>query len=51
MRFEAGVGTQLDVVTALQNLTSADFGVVQAEHNYNVALVQLDQAVGVQVRF
>lgn len=51
VRFEAGVGTQLDVVTALQNLASADFGVVQAEYNYNVALAQLDQAVGVRVTF
>jgi outer membrane protein len=50
VRFRAGVGTQLDVVTALQSLAAADTGVVQAEYDYNVALAQLDQALGVEVR-
>src|SRR5579884_2593642 len=49
VRFQAGVGTQLEVVTAEQNLASADLGVVQAEYTYNLALAQIQQAVGVQV--
>jgi len=36
-------------VTAEQNLASADLGVVQAEYTYNLALAQIQQAVGVQV--
>lgn len=51
VRFQAGVGTQLEVVTAEQNLASADVGTVQAMYAYNLALAQLDQAVGIQVRF
>jgi outer membrane protein TolC len=51
VRFQAGVGTQLEVVTAEQNLASADVGTVQALYAYNLALAQLDQAVGVQVKF
>ncbi len=50
LRFQAGVGTQLEVVTAEQNLASADVGTVQAEYAYNLALAQLDQAIGVQVK-
>src|SRR5579883_484249 len=51
VRFQAGVGTQLEVVTAEQNLASADVGTVQALYAYNLALAQLDQAVGVRVKF
>src|SRR5262249_29962233 len=50
VRFQAGVGLQLEVVTAVQNLTSADANVLTAQFNYNVALAQLDRAVGVQVK-
>jgi outer membrane protein TolC len=50
LRFQAGVGTQLEVVTAEQNLASADVGTVQAEYAYNLALAQLDQAIGAQVK-
>ena len=50
VRYQAGVGTQLEVVTAEQNLASADVGVVQGLFSYNLALAQLDRAVGVQVK-
>ncbi|HYM67991.1 MAG TPA: TolC family protein [bacterium] len=50
VRFQAGVGTQLEVVTAIQNLASADSSVIAAEYNYNLALAQIDQAVGTQVQ-
>jgi len=46
VRLQAGVGTELDVVTAIQNLAAADTSVIQAGYNYNVALAQIDQAVG-----
>lgn len=51
VRFQAGVGTQLEVVTAVQNLEAADFAVVQATFQYNLALAQIDQAVGTQITF
>ncbi len=51
VRFQAGVGTQLEVVQAQQTLATADQAVVQAQFNYNLALAQIDQATGVQVRF
>jgi len=50
VRFQAGVGTQLEVVTAIQNLASADSSVIAAAYNYNLALAQIDQAVGTQVQ-
>lgn len=49
IRFQAGVGTQLDVVTAIQNLAVADAAVVQALFQYNLALAQIDQATGTQI--
>jgi outer membrane protein TolC len=49
VRFQAGVGTQLEVVTAIQNLASAEAAVVQAQFQYNLALAQIDQAVGYQI--
>ena len=49
VRFQAGVGTQLDVVTEIQNLAAADAAVVQALFQYNLALAQIDQAVGTQI--
>jgi len=49
VRFSAGVGTQLEVVTAIQNLAAADAAVVQARFQYNLALAQIDQAVGNQI--
>ncbi|HTD48022.1 MAG TPA: TolC family protein, partial [bacterium] len=50
VRFQAGVGTQLEVVTAVQNLATADTNVTQAVFQYYVALAQLDRAIGVQVK-
>lgn len=50
VRFQAGVGTQLEVVTAVQNLATADTNVTQAAFQYYVALAQLDRAIGVQVK-
>jgi outer membrane protein TolC len=50
VRFQAGVGLQLEVVTAVQNLATADNNVVQAVFQYNVALALLDRAIGVQVK-
>jgi len=49
VRFAAGVGTQLDVVTAIQALTNADAAVVAALFQYNLALAQIDQAVGYKI--
>ena len=49
VRFQAGVGTQLEVVTAVQNSATADSNVVQAAFQYVLAGAQLDRAVGVQV--
>lgn len=49
VRFQAGVGTQLEVVTQVQNSATADNNVVQAAFSYFVAAAQLDRAVGVQV--
>ena len=50
VRFQAGVGLELEVVTAVQNLATADQNVVLAQFQYNLALAQLDRAVGVQVK-
>lgn len=50
VRFQAGVGTQLEVVTGIQNLATADNEVIQAGLNYFVAVAQLDRATGVQVK-
>src|SRR5262249_25409563 len=50
VRFQAGVGTQLEGVTQIQNSTTADSQVIQAALNYFVAVAQLDRAIGVQVK-
>lgn len=50
VRFQAGVGTQLEVVTQIQNAATADNQVVQATLNYFVAVAQLDRAIGVTVK-
>ncbi len=51
VRFQAGVGTQLEVVQAQQTLAQADQAVVQAQYNYNLAIAQIDQATGTQVKY
>jgi OMF family outer membrane factor len=43
--FQAGVGTPLDVVIALQNLAAADAAVMRAILRYNLALAEIDQAL------
>jgi outer membrane protein TolC len=46
VRFRAGSGTQLDVLSAQTALTQASSNQVQALHDYNVALATLDRAAG-----
>lgn len=50
LRFQAGVGTQTDVVNAERDLTRAEGNLVTAIVNYNRALVQMQRAVGVGQR-
>ena len=45
------MGTQLEVVTQIQNSATADLQVIQAALNYFVAVAQLDRSIGVQVKF
>lgn len=47
MRFEAGVATQLDVLVAQLELTTARTSQLQAFHGHNVAVAQLRKAIGV----
>jgi len=51
VRLQAGVGTELDVTNALQTLATAETSSITAYYNYNLALAQIDQATGTQVRF
>ncbi len=45
-RYTAGTGTQLDVLQAQVELTTARSNQVQAYYNYNVAIASLRQAMG-----
>lgn len=45
LRFEAGVGTQLDVLTATSELTQAEGNRLRAILDYNRALARLERAV------
>jgi outer membrane protein TolC len=45
LRFQAGVGTQLDVISAENDLTIADSRRVRAILDYNRALAELERAV------
>ncbi|ACB77076.1 TolC family protein [Opitutus terrae] len=45
-RYSAGTGTQLDVLQAQVELTTARTNQVQAYYNYNVAIATLRQAMG-----
>jgi len=49
-RFRAGTGTQLDVLSAQTALTEARSNVIQALHDYNVAIATLERATGLTVR-
>ena len=51
LKYRSGAGTQLDVITAQQNLLSAENAVISATYSYNAALAELDQATGLQVKF
>lgn len=48
LRFQAGVGTQTDVINAQNDLIKAEGKRVQAILNYNRALAQLQRAVTVR---
>ena len=45
LRFDAGVGTQLDILTAQSELTDAEVNLVQAKVGYNRALAELERAI------
>jgi outer membrane protein TolC len=45
LRFNAGVGTQLDVLTATRELAEAEGNLVTAVINYNRALARLERAI------
>ncbi|MEL7475649.1 MAG: TolC family protein, partial [Cyanobacteria bacterium J06555_12] len=45
LRFEAGVGTQTDVLSAQSELSDARQNLAAAVSNYNIAIVQLKRAV------
>jgi outer membrane protein TolC len=49
VRFQAGVSTNLEVVTAQAALSQAELSRVQALYNVNVARAQLERAVGATV--
>jgi len=50
VRYEAGVGTNLDVVDAELALTQAKTNYIQALYDYNTSKALLDQAMGVPVK-
>jgi outer membrane protein TolC len=45
-RFDAGTGTQLDVLDAETSLTQARTTQVQAQHDYAAARARLERAIG-----
>jgi outer membrane protein TolC len=45
LRFDAGVGTQLDILSAQSELTDAEVNLVQAILGYNRSLAELNRAV------
>lgn len=45
LRFDAGVGTQLDVLSATRELTEAEGNLIQATLGYNRSLAALERAV------
>ena len=49
-RFQAGSGTQLDVLSAQTALTDARSNEIQALHDYNVAIATLERVTGMTVR-
>lgn len=49
LRYQAGVGTNLDVLDAETKLASARNSYVDALYNYNISVATLEQAMGVPV--
>jgi outer membrane protein TolC len=49
IRYQAGVGTNLDVLDAQVALTTAKNNYLQAMYNYNNYLAKLDKSMGVTV--
>jgi outer membrane protein TolC len=47
-RFNAGTGTQLDVLDAETSLTQARTTLVQAQHDYATARARLERAIGAE---
>ncbi|MGF1520277.1 MAG: TolC family protein [Nodosilinea sp.] len=45
LRFNAGVGTQLEVINAIRDLTEAEGNLVTAVLNYNRALARLERSI------
>jgi outer membrane protein TolC len=50
IRYDAGVGTNMDVVDAELDLAQARTNYIQALYDYNTSKAQLDQAMGVPVK-
>lgn len=50
VRYQAGVGINLDVLDAQLNLNEAQTNHIQALYDYNVGIARLEQAMGVDVR-
>ena len=50
VRYQAGVGINLDVLDAQLNLNKAKTNHIQALYDYNVGIASLEQAMGVDVR-
>nr|WP_231037518.1 TolC family protein [Pectinatus frisingensis] len=49
-RYEAGVGTNLDVLDAVLAFTTAKTNYIQALYDYNINKSQLDRAIGMAVK-
>ena len=50
VRYQAGVGTNTDVLDAQYKLNTTKNNHIEALYNYNVGIAQLEQAMGVDVR-
>lgn len=50
VRYQAGVGINLDVLDAQLNLNTARTNYIQALYDYNVGIAELEQAMGMDVR-
>ena len=49
-RYEAGIGTNLDVLDAVLACTTAKTNNIQALYDYNINKSQLERAMGVTVK-